>query len=168
MKNIIDLFQISIIAVAITSTNVLSHAEYKFVCPSELTVLQSIVQDVSGWKMYGSHRRHPFVNLSFSEGIPNESYILVPDEEKRKGSRLIARWELLKSTEGYWVLCEYADTSATVARKLPEDVAYCEVEYDRIFPEAVVKQWHCLSEAELKKKAESKKGKQEAGENDDE
>ncbi len=152
-------FLLCVITAVVMMMNVLSYAEYKFLCPSELTVQQSVVQDASGWKIYGSHKRHPFVNLSFSERGPEEEYSLVPEGYRKAKGAIIAEWELPRPTEGYWVLCEYKDTRATVARKLPEDVAYCEVEYDSRSSEPVVKKWHCLSEAELKKKAESKKRK---------
>lgn len=112
-------------------------------CPPALKIQQNIDGEQTGWQALNSHEKHPYVGVSFSEGTPDKKIILAPSSEKKVRGALLAVWALPKSADGYWVSCLYAETSVTVARKLPDDVTYCEVEYDRNFSQPVAKRWQC-------------------------
>ncbi len=119
-------------------------------CPAALTVQQSADAGPDGWQVFNTHDKHPYVGVSFSEGPPDKKAILAPNSEKKAGGAKLAVWTLTKSAEGYWVSCLYSETSATVAKKLPDDVTYCEVEYDRNFSQPVAKRWRCSSGVKTK------------------
>ena len=125
----------------------IAHAQDLMQCPPVLKTKQSIDGEQTGWQAFNSHEKHPYVSVSFSEGTPNKKIILAPSSEKKVRGKLLAVWTLPKSTEGYWVSCLYGETSVTVARKLPDDVSYCEVEYDRNFSQPVAKRWMCGAKA---------------------
>jgi len=114
-------------------------------CPKELTVRQSVDGEPAGWQALSTHDKHPYVGVSFTEGPPDRKVILAPSRSKRVHGASVSTWSLAKSNDGYWVSCLYGETSATVATKLPSDVAHCEVEYDKRFSRPVAKRWRCVS-----------------------
>ena len=54
----------------------------------------------------------------------------MPDNEKPTGDNVIQIWQLPKNDRGYWLQCNYANTTAQIARRLPASVTRCDVVYD--------------------------------------
>lgn len=131
-------------AAALSITSVVCAADFQQ-CPLKLAVKQTIQSTVSDWKAFDSNEKYPYVGISFSEGSPDKRTILAPDKEKNMKGGTLATWHFSASTEGYWVSCLYAETSATVARRLPANIQSCEVQYDAHSSPPVVKNWHCSS-----------------------
>lgn len=112
-------------------------------CPAQLSVIQVIQGAQASWQSFNSDDKHPFIGVSFSEGSPDKKVVLAPDTEQKKSSGIVASWALPPSADGYWVTCLYAETSATVGQKLPDDVRSCLVEYDGRSSPSVVLKWQC-------------------------
>jgi hypothetical protein len=129
-------------AIASLMTNVACASDFQQ-CPLELLVNQTAQGTVSGWKTFNSDEKYPYVGVSFSAGSPDKKAILAPDKEKKIKGGTLAIWHFTTSAEGYWVSCLYAETSATVARRLPTNIQSCAVEYDGRSSPPIVKNWHC-------------------------
>ena len=112
-------------------------------CPLELQVTQTTQGTVPEWKIFNSNEKHPYVGISFSEGSPDKKAVLAPNKEKKIKGGTLSIWDFTASSEGYWMSCIYAETSATVAQKLPTNIQSCEVEYDGRSSPPIVKNWHC-------------------------
>lgn len=112
-------------------------------CPSELPVSQKILNAPGGWDEINTSDLHPYVGVSFSQGPPTDQVILAPDvvQEIRGGRRSV--WHFSNTAQAYWISCLYAETSATVAKRLPKNIVTCEVEYDGKFSSPVAKTWRC-------------------------
>ena len=115
-----------------------------YACPSELKVAANVSEPPSGWEVINTDDRHPYVGVSFSLGPPSDQAILAPDGVRTIKSGRIAVWHFSDTVQAYWVSCLYAETSATVAKKLPANTGSCEVEYDGRFSAPVAKTWRCL------------------------
>ncbi len=151
MKKIMTPFLACIIAAAITVSSAAVFAGNEIVCPTRLAVQHDIAQDVpDGWYKHDDRSDHPFMNVMFTEGSPDLLIILAPAAKREVKGELIDEWEFTGATDEYWVSCLYNGTSATVARKLPKDVAYCEVRYDKVSSSPNAKAWRCLSVEQLK------------------
>ena len=112
-------------------------------CPAQLPVRQSVSEPVDGWTPVDQHGSYPFVRVALYPGPPAETSLIVPTVEYRGQAGLHDRWELPRRNGGYWVTCAYGNTSATLARKLADDVDFCLADYDGRFMTLVVKHWSC-------------------------
>ncbi|HEY9023664.1 MAG TPA: STY0301 family protein [Burkholderiaceae bacterium] len=112
-------------------------------CPAQLPVRQTVSEAVAGWTPLNQQGSYPFVRVAFYPGPPAESALIVPTIEYRGQAGLHDRWELPHRGDGYWMTCAYANTTATVARKLADDVDFCLADYDGRFMTLVVKHWSC-------------------------
>jgi len=112
-------------------------------CPAQLPVSQSVVEPVAGWTALDQQGSHPFVRVAFYPGPPPESSLIVPTVEYRGQAGLHDRWELPHRSGGYWMTCAYGNTTATLARKLADDVDFCLADYDGRFLTLVVRHWAC-------------------------
>ncbi len=128
-------------------TSLSSHAAEPDACPARLAVSQTTADANPGWKPFNSDEKHPWVGVSFSEGTPDQKVTLAPSSEKKIKGGTRASWTLTPSATGYWVSCLYAQTGAVIAKKLPADATFCEVEYDGQFNPAIAKKWHCGAKA---------------------
>jgi len=115
-------------------------------CPSEVRVTETIQGNTSDWKAFDSDEKHPYVGISFSEGAPDQKLTLAPTQEKQTKGGILAVWDFTASSDRYWVSCLYAETSATVAQKLPSDIQSCEVEYDTRSSPPLARTWRCRSQ----------------------
>jgi len=96
-----------------------------------------------GWDEINTFDFHSYIGVSFSQGPSTEKVILAPDVERKiKGGRL-AVWHFSNTARSYWVPCLYAETSASVAKKLPANTGTCEIEYDGRLFAPVVTTWLC-------------------------
>jgi hypothetical protein len=112
-------------------------------CPAQLPVRQAISEPIAGWTPQNQQGNYPFVRVAFYPGPPAETGLIVPTVEFHGQAGLHDRWELPRRAGGYWMTCAYANTSATLARKLADDVDFCLADYDGRFMTLVVKHWSC-------------------------
>jgi len=112
-------------------------------CPAQLPVRQTVIQALDGWTPVDQQGNYPFVRVAFYPGPPGETSLIVPTVEYRGQSGLHDRWELPRRGGGYWMTCAYGNTTATLSRKLADDVDFCLADYDGRFMTLVVKHWSC-------------------------
>ena len=55
----------------------------------------------------------------------------MPDSEQTTDAMVFQTWKLAKSDRGYWLQCEYANTTAQIYQRLPVNVSRCDVAYER-------------------------------------
>lgn len=106
----------------------LAHAESA--CPKNIVVEQKASAPVSDWSVSYSGYDTAVQGVTIFDGPPAEQASLVPDNEKTVGDDVIQTWQLSKSDRGYWLQCNYANTTAQISRRLPAGVERCEVVYD--------------------------------------
>jgi hypothetical protein len=112
-------------------------------CPAQLPVRQTVSETLDGWTPLNQQGSYPFVRVAFYPGPPPESGLIVPTVEFKGQAGLHDRWDLPPRKGGYWMTCAYANTTATVARRLAEDTDFCQADYDGRFLTLVVKHWSC-------------------------
>jgi hypothetical protein len=112
-------------------------------CPAQLPVTQTISETIAGWTPLNQQGSYPFTRVAFFPGLPAEASLIVPTLEFKGQAGLHDAWDLPRRTGGYWMTCAYANTTATVARKLADDVDFCMADYDGRFITLVVKHWSC-------------------------
>jgi len=100
-------------------------------CPPELAVEQKAVAPESGWTVTYSPYQTAIAGVTIFDGPPSEQASLVPDNQKTTADTVIQTWQLAGSGRGYWLQCEYANTTAQLYRGLPASVTRCEVSYAR-------------------------------------
>ena len=112
-------------------------------CPSQLPVRQAITQNVPGWTSLDEQSSYPFARVAFYPGPPAETTRIVPSAEYRLTAGLHDAWDLPHRPTGYWVACSYGNTTASVARQLPDNVNFCMADYDGRFSTLIVRRWSC-------------------------
>lgn len=112
-------------------------------CPAQLPVKQTISDPIAGWTPLNQQGSYPFTRVAFYPGPPAESALIVPTLEFKGQAGLHDAWELPRRAAGYWMTCAYANTTATLSRKLADDVDFCMADYDGRFMTLVVKRWSC-------------------------
>ena len=112
-------------------------------CPAQLPVKQTISEAIADWTPLDQQGNHPFVRVAFYPGPPAESSLIVPSVEYKGQTGMHDGWDLPHRQSGYWMTCAYGNTTATVARKLADDVDFCRADYDGRFFTLVVRHWSC-------------------------
>jgi hypothetical protein len=112
-------------------------------CPAQLPVRQTVSETLDGWTPLDQQGNYPFVRVAFYPGPPAESSLIVPTAEFKGQAGLHDRWDLPPHKGSYWMTCSYANTTATVARKLADDTDFYQADYDGRFLTLVVKHWSC-------------------------
>lgn len=112
-------------------------------CPAQLPVKQTVTDPIAGWTPLNQQGNYPFTRVAFYPGPPAESSLIVPTIEFKGQAGLHDGWELPRRASGYWMTCAYANTTATLSRKLADDVDFCMADYDGRFMTLVVKRWSC-------------------------
>ena len=100
-------------------------------CPPSLAVEQKASAPASDWTVTYSGYPTALAGVTIFDGPPSEQASLVPDREQTTADSVIQTWKLAKSDRGYWLQCEYANTTAQVSQRLPGDVSRCDVTYER-------------------------------------
>ncbi len=100
-------------------------------CPPTLAVEQKTPAPAPDWSVTYSGYDTAIAGVTIFEGPPTEQASLVPDREQTTSDTVIQTWELAKSDRGYWLQCEYANTTAQISRRLPVNVSRCDVTYER-------------------------------------
>lgn len=112
-------------------------------CPAQLPVRQTVSDSIAGWTAQNQQGSYPFTRVAFYPGPPAEGSLIVPTVEYQGQAGLHDRWSLPPRPGGYWMTCAYANTTATLARRLADDADYCQADYDGRFMTLVVRHWSC-------------------------
>jgi hypothetical protein len=99
-------------------------------CPATVAVEQRASAPAADWAVTYSGYETAVAGVTIFDGPPAEQASLVPDNEKTVGDNIIQAWQLPKSERGYWLQCNYANTTAQISRRLPASVTRCEVVLD--------------------------------------
>ena len=105
-------------------------AQAESACPATIAVEQKASAPAPDWTVTYSGYQTAIVGVTIFDGPPAEQASLVPDNEKTSGDNIIQTWQLAKSARGYWLQCNYANTTAQISRRLPAEVTRCDVIYD--------------------------------------
>ncbi len=100
-------------------------------CPPTLVVEQKTAAPAPDWSVTYSGYDTAIAGVTIFEGPPGEQASLVPDREQTTSEIVVQTWSLAKSDRGYWLQCEYANTTAQISRRLPADVSRCDATYER-------------------------------------
>lgn len=130
-------------APAVAASAPLAAAPLVDACPAQLPVRQMVTQDFAGWTPVNEQASYPFARVALYPGPPAESARIVPTTEFNTRAGMHDAWDLPRRPTGYWVACSYGNTTATLARKLPDNVDFCQADYDGRFMTLVVKRWSC-------------------------
>jgi hypothetical protein len=99
-------------------------------CPSAISVEQKGSAPAPEWTVTYSGYQTAVAGVTIFDGPPAEQASLAPDKEKTRGTDVIQAWQLPKSDRGYWLQCNYANTTAQISRRLPAGATQCVVIYD--------------------------------------
>jgi hypothetical protein len=99
-------------------------------CPAEIVVAQRADAPGPDWAVSYSGYQTAVAGVTIFDGPPAEQASLVPDNQKSVADNIVQIWQLPNSSRGYWLQCNYANTTAQIARRLPASVTRCDVVYD--------------------------------------
>ena len=105
-------------------------AQAESACPATVAVEQKASAPAPDWAVSYSGYETAVAGVTIFDGPPAQQASLVPDSEKPSGDNIIQIWQLQKSDRGYWIQCNYANTTAQISRRLPEGVRRCDVVLD--------------------------------------
>ncbi|HZC46744.1 MAG TPA: STY0301 family protein [Candidatus Acidoferrum sp.] len=100
-------------------------------CPPTIAVAQRASAPGPEWTVSYSGYDTAVAGVMVFDGPPAEQASLVPDKERSNENTVYQTWKLPKSDRGYWLQCEYANTTAQLSRRLPPDVSRCDVTSER-------------------------------------
>jgi hypothetical protein len=100
-------------------------------CPASLVVEQKTSAPAPNWTVTYSGYDTALAGVTIFEGPPAEQASLMPDSEQTTNEIVFQTWKLARSDRGYWIQCQYANTTAQISRRLPADVSRCDVTYER-------------------------------------
>ncbi len=95
-------------------------------CPPTISAEQK-ASAPSDWSVGYSKMPAALSSATIFDGTPEEQASLKYDDERTAKDEIIQTWQLPTSARGYWIVCGYANTTAELRRKLPDDVRACEV-----------------------------------------
>jgi hypothetical protein len=104
-------------------------AQAESACPATVVVEQRASAPSLDWTVTYSGYETAVAGVTIFDGPPAEQASLVPDKEKTVGDNIIQVWQLPKSERGYWLQCNYANTTAQISRRLA-GVSRCDVVLD--------------------------------------
>lgn len=123
--------------------------DYQPNCPATIDVAQTLMKTPEGWSAgisggTQSNVKYMLMNIEFSEGNPANLASLKPDSGKKSRGIHTETWVFTpKFADGYWISCEYFQTSMAVIKKLPENIQSCTVTYDTSYSDIVAKTVKC-------------------------
>ncbi len=100
-------------------------------CPATISVEQKASAPAADWTVAYSGYQTAAAGVTIFDGPPSQQASLVPDNEKTNEDAVVQTWRLARSDRGYWLQCEYANTTAQIYRRLPASVTRCDVTYER-------------------------------------
>jgi hypothetical protein len=104
-------------------------AQAESACPATVAVEQRVSAPTPDWTVSYSGYETAVAGVTIFDGPPSQQASLVPDSEKTVGDNIIQVWQLPKSERGYWLQCNYANTTAQISRRLA-GVTRCDVVMD--------------------------------------
>jgi hypothetical protein len=96
-------------------------------CPQTIVVEQRASAPTPDWTVSYSGYETAVAGVTIFDGPPAQQASLVPDSEQPVGDNIFQVWQLPKSDRGYWLQCNYANSTAQISRPLPASVRRCEV-----------------------------------------
>ena len=99
-------------------------------CPATIVVEQRASAPAPDWTVSYSGYETAVAGVTIFDGPPAQQASLVPDSEKQAGDNIIQVWQLPTSDRGYWLQCNYANTTAQISRRLPPSFKRCDVVLD--------------------------------------
>jgi hypothetical protein len=99
-------------------------------CPPTIAVAQSASAPDPTWTVSYSGYNTALAGVTIFDGPPASQASLMPDNEETTSYRIFQTWKLGSSSNGYWLQCNYANTTAQISQQLPPGVRRCEVTYD--------------------------------------
>ena len=96
-------------------------------CPATIVVEQRASAPAPDWTVSYSGYETAVAGVTIFDGPPAQQASLVPDSEKQVADNIIQVWQLPKSDRGYWLQCNYANTTAQIVRRLPPNLSRCDV-----------------------------------------
>jgi hypothetical protein len=122
--------RLTLILIGLVCATLPAHfAQAESACPATVVVEQRASAPSADWTVSYSGYETAVAGVTIFDGPPAEQASLVPDKEKNLGDSIIQVWQLPKSARGYWLQCNYANTTAQIARRL-EGVTRCDVVSD--------------------------------------
>jgi len=121
-------FSVAAIACATLAPN-LACAEAT--CPPTLAVEQKASAPSTDWTVSSSGYNTALAGVTIFDGPPANQASLLPDGEQTTSDMVFQTWKLGKNNAGYWLECDYANTTAQIYERLPASVSRCEVSYER-------------------------------------
>jgi hypothetical protein len=101
------------------------------ICPRSIDVTQGIKTAPGGWTVGDSKLPADLTGITMFSGPPEEQASLVPDGRSEDDELNNDIWNLTPDTRGYWIQCNYANTTVTLAKKLPDNFKQCQVRYQK-------------------------------------
>jgi hypothetical protein len=100
-------------------------------CPIAIEVTQRLAAPQDGWTE-GVDAVLPteLASLAVFDGRPEERAQLIHDDEQATSETSTIGWDLPPNPRGYWITCQYANTTVTLTRALPQSATRCEVVFD--------------------------------------
>ena len=102
-------------------------AQAESACPATIAVQQRASAPASDWTVTYSGYETAVAGVTIYDGPPAQQASLVPDSEQPVGDNIFQVWKLPKSDRGYWLQCNYANTTAQISRPLPASSRRCDV-----------------------------------------
>jgi hypothetical protein len=99
-------------------------------CPLSIAVAQSASAPGYEWTVSYSGYNTALSGVTIFDGPPASQASLLPDNEETTSFSVFQTWKLGSSSNGYWLQCNYANTTAQISRQLPPRVRKCEVTYN--------------------------------------
>ena len=99
-------------------------------CPATIVVEQRASAPAPDWTVSYSGYETAVAGVTIFDGPPAQQASLVPDSEKQVADNIIQVWQLPKSDHGYWLQCNYANTTSQISRRLPPSVKRCDVVFN--------------------------------------
>ena len=99
-------------------------------CPPTLAVEQKASAPSADWTVSSSGYT-ALAGVTIFDGPPVSQASLVPDDERTTGDTVLQTWKLGKNDAGYWLECDYANTTAQIYKRLPAGFSRCDVTYER-------------------------------------
>ena len=96
-------------------------------CPATIVVEQRASAPAPDWTVSYSGYETAVAGVTIFDGPPAQQASLVPDSEQPVGDNIFQVWKLPKSDRGYWLQCNYANTTAQISRPLPANSRRCDV-----------------------------------------
>jgi hypothetical protein len=108
------------------------------VCPASMVVSETVDSVPDGWKAIPRNGERRLYNVSVADGPFDQLAEQVPEERETGKHTSEAVWDLPVG-ETFWLVCHYANTNVTLARKLDPGIRRCVVSYKQ----NVMKKYAC-------------------------